>query len=50
MLRSNRRAALDLLVHHLVIRPASRVFGGRNLLLGGSTAAGAAPRAYAAAI
>jgi len=38
MLRSNRRAALDLMVHHLVARPASRVFGGRNLLVGGSTA------------
>lgn len=38
MLRSNRRAALDLLVHHLGNRPASRVFGGRNLLVGGSTA------------
>ena len=38
MLRSNRRAALDLLVHHLRGRPASRVFGGRNLLVGGSAA------------
>ena len=38
MLRSNRRAALDLLVHHLANRPASHVFGGRNLLVGGSTA------------
>jgi GH3 auxin-responsive promoter len=37
MLRSNRRAALDLLVHHLGHRPASHVFGGRNLLVGGST-------------
>jgi hypothetical protein len=37
MIRSNRRAALDLLVFHLVNRPASRIFGGRNLLLGGST-------------
>ena len=38
MLRSNRRAALDLMVHHLANRPQSHVFGGRNLLLGGSTA------------
>lgn len=38
MLRSNRRAALDLLAHHLQQRPDSHVFGGRNLLLGGSTA------------
>lgn len=38
MLRSNRRAGLDLLVHHLRARPGSRIFAGRNLLLGGSTA------------
>jgi hypothetical protein len=38
MLRSNRHAALDLLTHHLRARPHSRLFGGRNLLLGGSTA------------
>lgn len=38
MLRSNRRAGLDLLAHHLRARPNSRIFGGRNLLLGGSTA------------
>src|SRR3954451_2352466 len=38
MLRSTRRAALDLLAHHLGTRPASHVFGGRNLLVGGSTA------------
>ena len=37
MLRSNRQAGLDLLVHHLRQRPRSRVFAGRNLLLGGST-------------
>jgi hypothetical protein len=37
MLRSNRQGALDLLVHHLRQRPTSRVFGGANLLLGGST-------------
>ncbi len=37
MIRSNRQAALDLLVHHLGQRPGSHVFGGANLLLGGST-------------
>jgi hypothetical protein len=37
MVRSNRRAGLDLLVHHLRCRPESRVFAGRHLLLGGST-------------
>jgi hypothetical protein len=38
MIRSNRQAGLDLLGHHLRQCPASRVFAGRNLLLGGSTA------------
>ena len=38
MMRSNRRAALDVLVFHLAARPASRVLAGRNFLLGGSTA------------
>jgi hypothetical protein len=37
MIRSNRRAALDLLVFHLMNRRTSRIFGGRSLLLGGST-------------
>jgi len=37
MLRANRQAGLDLLAHHLRARPQSRVFAGRNLLLGGST-------------
>jgi hypothetical protein len=37
-LRANRRAGLDLLVHHLQQRRHSQVFGGRHLLLGGSTA------------
>ncbi len=36
--RSNRRAGLDLLGHHLRQRPHSHVFAGRHLLLGGSTA------------
>jgi hypothetical protein len=38
MNRSNRRAALDLLVHHLANRPQSRILGGRSFMLGGSTA------------
>jgi hypothetical protein len=38
MLRSNRRAALEVLVFHLASRPESRVLAGRNFLLGGSTA------------
>jgi GH3 auxin-responsive promoter len=37
MLRRYRQAAFDLLVFHLMNRPASRIFGGRNLLLGGTT-------------
>jgi hypothetical protein len=37
IIRSNRQAGLDLLAHHLRLRPHSRVFAGRNLLLGGST-------------
>lgn len=38
MMRANVRAALDAMAFHLAARPHSRVFGGRNLLLGGSTA------------
>ena len=38
LLRANRDAGLDVLVHHLRHRPGSRVLDGRNLLLGGSTA------------
>jgi len=38
MVASNRKAALDLLVHHVVNRPATRLFGGLNFMLGGSTA------------
>ncbi|HEV2334345.1 MAG TPA: GH3 auxin-responsive promoter family protein [Stellaceae bacterium] len=37
ILRANRRAGLDLMIHHLRQRPHSRLFAGRNLLLGGST-------------
>lgn len=38
MLRSNIKAALDTLVHHVTARPHSRCFGGKGFLLGGSTA------------
>lgn len=37
MLRSNTRAGLDLLTHHVRNRPGSRIMGGRNFMLGGST-------------
>ncbi|MFO0416194.1 MAG: GH3 auxin-responsive promoter family protein [Pseudomonadota bacterium] len=37
MLASNRKAAFDLLVHHVTNRPDSRILGGKNFLLGGST-------------
>jgi len=37
MLRSNRRAGLDLVVHHLRQRPDSRIMGGKAFMLGGST-------------
>lgn len=38
MVASNRRAALDILVHHLTLRPRSQVLGGKSFMLGGSTA------------
>ncbi|HWA42024.1 MAG TPA: GH3 auxin-responsive promoter family protein [Hypericibacter adhaerens] len=38
MMRANRRAALDILVHHIAHRPQSRALGGRIFMLGGSTA------------
>jgi len=37
MNRSNERAAIDVLVHHIRNRPRSRVLGGKNFMLGGST-------------
>jgi hypothetical protein len=37
MLRANRRAALDVLVHHVTHRAESRILGGKTFLLGGST-------------
>lgn len=38
MIASNRRATMDLVTHHLVNRPKSRLFAGRNFMLGGSSA------------
>ncbi len=37
MVRSNKRAALELLIHHVRNRPQSRIFDGKCFLLGGST-------------
>ncbi|MBP6011660.1 MAG: GH3 auxin-responsive promoter family protein [Alphaproteobacteria bacterium] len=37
MNRSNTQAGLDLFSHHVTHRPASRVFGGKSFMLGGST-------------
>jgi hypothetical protein len=37
MNRANAWAAIDILVHHIGNRPASRVLGGKSLMLGGST-------------
>lgn len=37
MLSANSRAAQDLLVHHLVNRPTSLIFGGKSFMIGGST-------------
>ncbi len=38
MNRSNRKAALDVLCRHVLDRPESHVLGGKNVILGGSTA------------
>jgi hypothetical protein len=37
MIRSNARAMLDLLCFHLAAKPDTRLFGGTNFMLGGST-------------
>lgn len=37
MIASNRRAMLDVLTYHLMRRPHSRLLGGHNFMLGGST-------------
>jgi hypothetical protein len=38
MMRSNTRAGLDTLVHHISNFPQTNIFGGKNFVLGGSTA------------
>ena len=37
MVRANKRAAIDVVVHHLANRPKSRMMGGKSFMLGGST-------------
>ena len=37
MVKANERAAIELLVHHIANRPHSRILGGANFMLGGST-------------
>ncbi len=37
MVRANKRAAIELLVHHVSNSPRSRVLAGRNFMLGGTT-------------
>lgn len=37
MIRSNNKAGADILVHHVVNRPRSRILGGKSFWLGGST-------------
>lgn len=37
MVKSNNKAGTDLLFYHLWARPQSKLFGGRSLVLGGST-------------
>lgn len=38
MMRANKRAAIDVAVHHLANRPDSRPLRGKTFMLGGSTA------------
>lgn len=37
MSKSYNKAGTDLLVHHILNRPNSKIFGGRSFMLGGST-------------
>jgi hypothetical protein len=37
MMMANRKAAFDVLVHHLAARPDTRVLAGRSFMLGGTT-------------
>jgi hypothetical protein len=36
MVASNRKAGIDLLCRHVIQRPRSRIFGGKNFMLGGA--------------
>ena len=36
MIGANKRAAFDVLAHHLAFRPESRILGGKNFVLGGT--------------
>lgn len=38
MRRSNTRAGLDVITHHVRAKPQTRFFGGKSFMLGGSTA------------
>ncbi|GJL87093.1 MAG: hypothetical protein DHS20C03_08020 [Minwuia thermotolerans] len=40
MIRANKRAAIDIAVHHLANFPESRLLAGKTFMLGGSTAFG----------
>jgi len=40
MLDANFRAAQDLLFHHLLNRPMSRILGGKAFILGGALTCG----------
>src|SRR5207237_3750140 len=47
MLSSNASAIFDLFVHHIAHRPQSRLFGGKNFMLGSSAVLSeAAPGIY----
>ena len=37
MIKSNSKAGLDILVHHVMNRPKSQLLGGKSFVLGGST-------------
>jgi hypothetical protein len=37
MIKSNNMSALDTLVYHVINRPKSQIFGGKSLILGGSS-------------
>lgn len=37
MTKSNRRAGLDILIHHVLNKPNSKLLSGKSLIIGGST-------------